>query len=118
MANRQGDGANTSRDGADRARSKRDGAGLSVSFAYGSQNCAGRMQLCVFRRFASRRYRAEHDQQSGTVRTVCSVSTRKSTRVVLGECIETHARIPISFYKFDRIGPPRSLDGLEPRDGR
>lgn len=44
----------------------------------------------------------KYDRQSGTVRTVRSVSSGKSTTVVLGERVETHARIPISFYKFKR----------------
>jgi hypothetical protein len=55
----------------------------------------------------------KHDQQSGSVRAVKSVSSRKITTVVLRECVETHARIPISFYKFKRVSV--ALDGAAAR---
>jgi hypothetical protein len=45
----------------------------------------------------------KHDRQTGSIRTVRSVSTGKITTVVLGALVETHERIPISFYKFRRI---------------
>lgn len=42
----------------------------------------------------------KHDRQSGTARTVRAVSSGRITEVVLGERVETHANIPISFYRF------------------
>jgi hypothetical protein len=47
----------------------------------------------------------KHDQQTGSIRTVRSVSTGKVTTVVLGALVETHERVPISFYKFRRTSP-------------
>lgn len=53
----------------------------------------------------------KHDRQSGSPQNVRSVSSGKITTVVLRECVETHARIPISFYKFKRISSSHEVMG-------
>jgi hypothetical protein len=54
----------------------------------------------------------KHDQQTGSIRTVRSVSSGKVTTVVLGALVETHESVPISFYTFRRISPaPRESVG-------